>query len=180
MTGSGEVAFGGNAGGGAYAEKFITDIASLLASETVTRGAAGTGAAASNSAGGTGGQSSAFGVTADGGAAGSGGAAQTPGAVIPGGAGGGGTAAGADLEIRGQGGSSHFAQAINRLYIGPAGGNTLYQSTRTVVAGASTPGDAALSQSFGVGGQVGAAIQNSTAQSGGAGANGIVIVDCFV
>ena len=58
-AGSGSNGHGGGAGGGsAYAESFITDIAGLDSSVTVTRGAGGAGGAAGNNNGVSGGQTS--------------------------------------------------------------------------------------------------------------------------
>jgi hypothetical protein len=50
-TGVGQQAISSGGAGGAYAESFITNIAGLDASVTVTRGAGGTGGAAGNNAG---------------------------------------------------------------------------------------------------------------------------------
>jgi hypothetical protein len=70
-TGAGVVAVGQNGAGGAYAESFITDIAGLSASVTVTIGAGGAGGAAGGNDGAAGGNAS-FGalVSANGGSGG--------------------------------------------------------------------------------------------------------------
>jgi hypothetical protein len=57
-TNGSQYCIGGSGGGGGYAESFITDIAGLSSSETVTVGSGGAGGAAGTNAGSTGGTSS--------------------------------------------------------------------------------------------------------------------------
>ena len=165
--GDGSVTVGlGGGGAGGYAESFITDIASLPASVTVARGLGGVGGATTDFAtfGSTGG-SSTFNtsIVATGGLGGFG----------NGGAGGTGTA---DFVAKGQAGMPGGFQTQN--FAGAGGGSKLGGGARgATIAGATTAGFS--DGGFGGGGG-GARIQSGTGAVGGAGANGIVIVDCFV
>ena len=166
----------GGGGGGAYAESFITDIAGLPSSVTVTRGAGGNGSAA-GSANSTAGGNSSFGslVLADGGeraAEGvtrSGGLPGTDGTgdiVIHGGNGGNGGGRLSDdipgaYSLAGDGGDSHLGSG-GRAGFHQAGGDI-----------------GTFGGVFGGGGG-GSFHRGSTRHAGGDGANGIVIVDCFV
>jgi hypothetical protein len=176
-TTAGQVSIGSGGGGGGYAEKFITDIAGLSSSETVTRGAGGTAGAAGFNAGSAGGTSSAFGVSATGGGGG------TPFSkatalnvtllVSAGGAGSGG-----DLNLEGESSGLPYATTDQRITSGGGGASVLaaQRKTGTVV---SVQGLAGLIYG---GGASAAANRESqgTARAGAAGGNGIVIVDCFV
>lgn len=165
---------GTGGGGGGYAESFITDIASLAATVTVTRGAGGT--AAAGGTGGTGGASS-FGalVAAGGGAGGGTKPANVYAPYVSGGLGGVGTAG--DFLSRGSGGG--VATGYSDLGASGAGGGSML-------------GGGGPAQGQGSGGMVGVAggnyggggsgAYNSTSQSaraGGVGAPGIVIVELY-
>jgi hypothetical protein len=165
-------------GGGGYAESFITDISGLAATVTVTRGSGGAGGAAGDNTGTAGGGSS-FGslVTASGGDRGSNLAA---GARSPGG---GGVGQVGQLLIRGQGGSNPQSMSNDMTTFVQTGG----------AGGSSQLGGGGRSSGFGgtnaqgeSGGQYGGGGAGSwpgtgpTDVAGGSGADGIVIVDCFV
>lgn len=162
--------------GGNYAEKWITDIAGLSASETVTVGAGGTSSAAAS--GTSGGSSSAFGVTAGGGTYGLfGGSTPPPASRIPQlpdttvsghdfsviGSQGGGSVASAGSFIVGGGGASHLSGGMSgsvgvNSVTGRAGNNGL---------------------SYGGGGTGSGNGYSQTAVAGGDGADGIVIVELY-
>lgn len=179
-AGGGAAATGSNfstgtgGGGGGYAESFITDIAGLPSSVTVTRGAGGSGS--SGGAGGGGGSSS-FGslVAASGGGGGTvkpanvyapyakapQGGIGTAGDILIGGSGGGQATGYSDLGGGGSGGGSELG-----------GGGAGYAAGSGGAAG--DPGRA-----YGGGG---GGAYNSTSQgarAGGAGAAGIVIVELY-
>jgi hypothetical protein len=179
-TGSGQVSGGGGGGGGGYSEKFITDIAGLDVSETVTRGSGGAGGTG-NVSGTAGGNSSAFGMTGNGGGGGANGASTVPAAAL-GGGGTGGDASGGDYNAGGGGGTAFWAQATDRLYPG-RGGDTAIALNRQpqIIAATSGAGGTPPGQSFGCGGVSAQNIPNDgTARTGGSGQNGLVIVDVFV
>jgi hypothetical protein len=156
-------------GGGGYSELFITNIAALDASVTVTRAAGGAGV--SDAPGNAGAASSGFGMTANGGAGGGasrgvGGSASGGDINRSGGAGGQGFAFGSAFseQVAGFGGGSHFAQSTLQAYPAP----------NTSLAGAA-------GLAHGGGGAAAVSRGNSgDARAGGNGANGIVIVDCYV
>jgi hypothetical protein len=168
---------GNGGGGGGYAESFITDIAGLSDTVTVTRGAGGTAGTGNGGAGGA----SSFGTLVVGNGGGGGGTLTINGSrLMPGVGGGGGTGqlviAGknsvprgivlanttdADRALSGGGGDSHLgAGALPRSGTGQNG------VAGTIYGGGGSGGKNAASQ--------------GTARSGGAGAAGIVIVDCYV
>ena len=162
-------------GGGGYAESFITDIAGLDASVTVTRGAGGAGGAAGNNNGSAGGASS-FGslvIAAGGGfgphpdqdfpVGGEGGLSNTGQLVIDGSGGGASVGVGdGNPQPSGHGGSSHMGG-------GAPGSARLNGLTTNGIVG----------RRYGGGG--GGGVRWNVADApGGAGADGIVIVDCFV
>lgn len=172
-TGAGEGSVGSGGGGGAYAESFITDLASVSSSISVTRGAGGAGGVG-NAGGAAGGQSS-FGslVVAPGSGVSSSRAASTfpvlivganatsggTGQIrIPGGAGGTGIMAKAGQGDGGAGGDSVFGAGARGAPSGNAGEN---------------------GEGFGGGGSGAANSASSAAKNGGAGSNGIVIVEVF-
>ena len=170
-------AFGGMGAGGAggYGQSFITDIAGLDTSVTVTRGAGGTGATAGGENANPGGASS-FGslVIAPGGDAPPDGVTRSGGQTsdmptadlaIPGGAGGNGWSRGkpeGDFNPSGMGGN-------NPLGFGGRGG------IASVSADDGSPGS-----QYGGGGGGAFNISFDVQGAGGDGAPGIVIVDCFV
>jgi hypothetical protein len=158
---------GGGGGGGGYVEKFITDIAGLPSTETVTRGAGGT-AGTTTGAGSAGGNSEAFGLTANGGGGGAAGPSFGSGGSA-------GAATGGDLNIAGTPGGTSGPSNFTRTFGGAAGrlGNAvLPAATKTINVGA------VAGNLFG--GGAGGGYRDSASQAGAAGGNGIVIVDCFV
>jgi hypothetical protein len=160
---------GGGGGAGAYLEKFITDIAGLDASVTVTRGAGGVGGL---STGGNGAASSFDTLTADGGVGGVVIGASTTLATPQGGTGGA-APTGGDLNIPGARGD--FSVMLNSVL--PFGGNGAQS-----VLGTGGDGQRSTNGSAGVAGGGGGGVANATSQSardGGNGGNGIVIVDLF-
>jgi len=175
-TGSGALSEGGGGGSGTYSEKFITDIAGLSASVTVTVGSGGVGVSAGT--GGTGGQSAFGSTTAPGGEGG--GASSAGAANLSTGGAGGAAGASSDLTITGErGGPSYWsfsAAAFGTLTnIGARsqfGGPAAY--------GVSTGSDGSNASNKGAGGNGANNRQNqATARTGGNGAAGIVIVELF-
>ena len=171
-TGSNQVSVGGGGGGGAYAESFLTDIAGLPSSVTVTRGDGGDGGAAG--AGGSSGGSSSFDalVVASGGSGGASGAALAPNRSF-GGSLGGETATG-QLTINGSPSQRlMYIGTTDGQHTGSGGGASQLspqgQSTTIGVVG----------QNFGGGATGGSNGANAAAKAGAAGAPGIVIVDVF-
>jgi hypothetical protein len=181
ITGASQNAFGGGGGGGAYGEIFIDDMSTLGTTETVTRGGGGAGGAAGANAG-TAGGSSSFGslLTALAGNGGGGGPADT---VITsfyvGSPGAGGAAGSGDFVIAGSAGTN--GQRAQAAFGFSTVGGPSHLSGRLFVSSISTGATGLAGLPHGGGGSGGSNIENQvTARSGGAGANGIVIVDCFV
>lgn len=175
-TGSGETAIGGAGGGGAYAESFITDIAGLDASVTVTVGAGGAGGAAvaAGAAGSNGGTSS-FGslVSASGGLGGAVGDDINFSAYYKVGAGGG-TSVTGDFVVQGAPGDTTYFFGTFGGVASANGGNSF------LGPGAPRQFDGAGFSAFRGGGGSGAANPQSTgARAGGAGGNGIVIIELY-
>ena len=170
---SGQAALGSGGGGGGYAESFITDIAGLPASVTVTRGDGGAGAAAGNNNGATGGTSS-FGsltvATGGLGGFGSGPATTNQRAGRDGGVG----TTGDLLIPGGASGQVTFAAAASIFVMQNAGDSFFGAGARGQV----DVGDGFVGRAFGGGGG-GGTTANSPQRPGGAGANGIVILDLF-
>ena len=179
---SGQVVSGKAGAGGVYSESFITNISGLSSSIAITVGVGGAGGSAGNNAGATGGDSS-FGslVVASGGTGGgladytyppnfpaagaSGPTSGTGDLVIPGGDGGHSTALNASWVKAGDGGSSFMSTS-----------RTGQTAVNTVVNG--SPGVAG--KLYGGGGTPGINTGgNAVNQSGGAGANGIVILELY-
>jgi hypothetical protein len=178
-TSAGQTACGGGGGGGGYAEAFITNIADLASSVTVTCGAGGTGATAGNNSGAEGGSSS-FGtsVVANGGNFGLGQAAGSPLPRFSASSGAGGTGVTGDLLVQGSRPIVMLALASGNMR---APGGDSFLGFGAVSGSATSGGNGAAGQLYGGGGSGGGNSENQgTARSGGAGANGIVIVDCFV
>lgn len=177
-TGAGAVTNAASGGGAAYAESFITDIAGLAASTTVTVGAGGTGGAAGVNAG-TGGGSSSFGsvVIAPGGAGGVGGGAF--GVPVAGNGGAISSVGTGDFTVRGGAATASVIQnaTIGQSFrpgaagcIGGSLGDILTFSAIAAVAG----------NNYGEGGRAPANSQNQAAALAGAsGAPGIVIVELY-
>jgi hypothetical protein len=178
-TGGANSSLSTSGGGGGYAEKFITDIAGLSASITVTRGAGGAGGAAGANGGSTGG-SSTFDSTMV--VAVGGGGGNTVGAI-----------SGVYFNIGGDGGA---ATAGDLLISGGAGSGTSMTNGRALFGGggssmfagegrqrsANGSGESATGDSgklYGGGGGPGRSVDGGAAFAGGAGANGIVIMELY-
>jgi hypothetical protein len=179
-TGSGQVSPANSGGGGGYAEKFITNIAGLSASETITSGLGGAAGAAGLNNGSAGGSSVAFGVTATGGGKGDGAIAFPLADSFPLTAAGG-SGSGADLVVTG---SPNFgAVALNSLRVIPSvsGGSFLAGGLSDNVADSGAAERFARVGNFPGGGALGPTkAQNSaTNRAGAAGGNGIVIVELY-
>ena len=177
-TGASEASGGGGGGGGAYGESFITNIAGLSSSETVTVGTGGAGGSAGANSGSAGGTTT-FGslVSATGGNGGTGGAAAA--APLSGAQGGaGGNTVTATIALAGGWGDTTPLFAGNVIAAG--GGHSVLGLARGTTR--TTGGTNGSNQiGFGSGGSGGANTQNNgTARSGGAGKDGVVLVDCFV
>lgn len=176
---SGQNAYGTGGGGGGYAESFITDIAGLASSVTVTVGAQVAGAAAGANDGNPGNGSS-FGslVVANGGGPGITKASSTLGGYIPGGAGGDATAG--DYRVSGSGGGGGYGAAT--LASGGFGGSShLGGGGRTVGTGAGSGRQAGdPGGNYGGGGGGAMTNQGGAAIGGGSGAQGIVFVEIYV
>jgi hypothetical protein len=176
-TGAGQVAANAGGGGGCYAESFITDIAGLTTSVTVTRG--GGGAAGSSGGASSFGSGEAFEVSAVGG-----GSIGSRGAVAPpmgslGGAVGGSTGVG-DLVIPGQGSPAVVTvEDALRCSNGSSGGSFLGGGVETFRPGFPAAQNGLAGKLFGGGGGGASATQSLSGATGGTGGNGIVIVDVF-
>lgn len=181
-TGQSAVASGG--AGGTYAESFITDIASLLSSETITVGAAGTGGVASTATVATAGGTSSFGTTPIVSAAGGGlGVSVTTAGTVPTAANGtpGNTTGTGDIVIPGGTATPRWYDLATMAKMSSGGGNAIFpapfQHSATTSASA---GSSALSGTYGVGGAGAAKVQsNATNVNGGNGTSGLVILDLF-
>jgi hypothetical protein len=178
-TTSGTNAIAGAGGGGVYAESFITNISGLGASITVTRGAGGAGGAAGVNSGSTGGASS-FGalVSANGGTSGEGGFNTGMGVFNNNGSPSSATGTG-DLVVPGGSVPGDVTIEPAKIISQPAGASFLSagnQMTRAFSSGT----NGSTGNGFGGGGSGAANCENqATAKSGGAGANGIVIVELY-
>ena len=177
-TAGGEVAYGTGGGGAAYAEKFITDIAGLSASVTVTIGSGGAGGAAGANNGSLGGTSS-FGALLEAGG-GNGGIGQA--AVLPPHSFRGGfesnTTTGADLAISGSTASPTVVTEANIVFPGVPGSSYLGLARCQDGTITGRNGDAQTSKGAGGNGGMNTASQG-TARAGGAGGPGIVIVELY-
>jgi hypothetical protein len=174
-TGASEVAMASGGSGGVYSESFITDIAGLASSVTVTRGAGGAGASAGNNLGSNGGVSS-FGslVSANGGLGGYGaGAVGLSGFTN---ARDGGTGGTGDLVIAG-GASPVHGQVRTDFIIPFMSGSSFLGGSRVFEGAAASNG--LTGQNFGGGGTGGQNTENEAAKSGGTGGAGIVIVELY-
>ena len=163
---------GAGGGGGGYAEVFITDIAGLSASITVTRGAGGAGGI--GDANGSDGGSSSFGslATGNGGSFGLSGGTST--ASPAGGNGGSGTASGG-IVFAGSGGAAG-AKTIPQS--GSGGSSHLGGGGRSAWRGGSGSSGGENGAAYG-GGGAGARASTTATDTGGTGANGIVIVELY-
>lgn len=181
---AGSVAIASGGAGGTYAESFITDIASLLSSEAVTVGAAGAGGVGSTVTSATAGGTSSFGTTPIVSAAGGGaGLSIASAAAVPtafAGINGSATGTG-DIVIPGGGSQPRWYDLATLAKVSNGGANALFPQSQFLSATtSSTPGPAATSGTYGVGGGGAAKIQsNATVANGGAGSSGLVILDLF-
>jgi hypothetical protein len=173
-TAGGEFSFGSGGGGGSYSESFITDIAGLNASVTVTRGAGGGGGV--GVAGGTTGGASSFGslVTAPGGlGGGAGGAAPFVYARQT-------AASGAlgvgDFSVQGSSVGINSGFLVSQVSNTPGGSSFLGSAGPSSLGAGQNGGAGGV---FGGGGAGAANSESETAKNGGAGANGIVIVELY-
>jgi hypothetical protein len=174
-TGASQVAMAIGGTGGVYAESFITDIAGLASSVTVTCGAGGAGGASGANAGSSGGSSS-FGslVSADGGFGGSGASAvgltgfanPRPGP----------TAGVGDLVI--PGGASHSNAQVRTDFVIPLNSGSSFLGGSVNIF-SSDAANGSTGRNFGGGGSGSQNTQNQSNRSGGAGGNGIVIVELY-
>lgn len=167
----------GGGGGGGYAESFITDIAGLDASVTVTRGAGGNGDTTSDR--GQAGSASSFGalVVAEGGLGGFSSALLSPGTYFGrGGEGGLGTSG--DFQSTGYAGS--VGGPGTQLACGGSGGGSLLGGFGVGTSVAQNNG-AVGGNAQGPGGGGGGAVRinGSTLYAGGNGSAGFIIVDLF-
>jgi hypothetical protein len=156
-------------GGGGYVEKFITDIAGLSASETITVGAGGS--SGSNADGGAGGSTTAFGLTGGGGAG-----ATTSGRGL------GGTATSGDLNIEGGdgGGGLNGLTVFAQQPAGHGGASMLgLQAITTVFISNNVSVAGQAGKNYGGGGAGAANRGTASARAGGAGAPGIVIIEIY-
>jgi hypothetical protein len=177
-TSSSEASLGTGGNGGSYAESFITDIAGLDSSITVTVGAGGSGAAAGNNNGSAGGNSS-FGslVIAAGGKPGAGGPSNgvpTMGNAVPDFN----DASTGDLIIEGSGGSINFSNSAVFPACTISGFSHLSRATRTEVSSTGFNGATGRSNGGGGGGALNAENQGTT-RSGGTGGNGLIILELY-
>jgi hypothetical protein len=176
-TGAGAVSNGGGGSGGGYAEKFITDIAGLASSVTVTVGAGGPGG--SGAVAGTNGGNSEFDtVIGSGGIGGTMIATSIADATTGGQAGG--SASGGDINIAGGRSGGRSRKPSSGLAVLGGGGSSRFGWGREDVLLASTNAINGVSGTgFGSGGS-GAASQNgSGTANAGNGADGIVIVELY-
>lgn len=174
QAGSTKSSAAGGGGGGGYARGAFSST-SIGASQTVTIGAAGTAGTSGNNNGGGGGTTSLGAlISATGGNGGSGAAAGSSGS-----AGGGGAGSGGDFQTTGTPGiaGTIFYTATVQSNIQGSGGSSFFGGGALGDANASGTGRTATS--FGGGGAGGGDL-NSSNQSGGAGAKGVVIVTEYV
>jgi hypothetical protein len=176
-TGASSVSAGDGGGGGAYAESFITDIAGLSSSVSVTCGSGGAGGDAGGAA--TDGGQSSFGslvLAGGGGGGGTIGASGDPGFNTSTGLGS--TSATGDLINEGGDGTVAVRISSSRS-AGGNGGSSHLGGTR-FARGSGTGSNVGLNgRLYGGGGSGGANANNQTLTNGGNGAQGIVIVDCY-
>jgi hypothetical protein len=179
ITTSPRAAVAGGGGAGAYAESFITDIAGLSASVTVTVASGGAGGAAGANNGGNGGTTS-FGstVSALGGAGGEG-QAEAASIRAESFGGNGQTNGTGDLVIWGQGGEGGLTlpnESVARARGGKSFLGATIDTNRIITSAAGAGGN----KGSGGGGAAGTSIIGThAAQAGGAGGNGIVIVELY-
>ena len=175
-TGGTDSGIAGCGGGGAGAERFITDIAGLSASETITVGAGGAGGT-SGGGGSTGGSTVAFGMTAAGGAGGEAGVAQSSNTTRN--CGNNGSMSGTyDLQKNGGNGT-----ACKMLRAGGSVGSTSGIPGTSFLGGqlaeARDNSGSSAGVIYGEGSRAGVSRANQGQRDGSAGADGIVIVELY-
>jgi hypothetical protein len=176
-TGADTIAQATGGAGAAYAESFLTDIAGLSSSVTVTVGSGGSGGAAGTNSGSAGGSSS-FGtlVSANGGGAGAGGfelvVTESQGQGGTGGA----TTATGDLVIPGTASSSVW---YGRSRVGFTFAGQSVFSGQLHTNGTTTGTNGASGNGRGGGGSGAVNGFNQSARAGGTGSGGIVIVELY-
>jgi hypothetical protein len=176
-TGGGQISAGAGGAGGGYAEKFITNITGLSASETITVGAGGAGGAAGNNNGSAGGNTVAFGVTANGGSAGPGSIASSVGSFFLSTSNGSGSSGG-DISISGS--DSISAVGLNADRVIPAVGGSSHLSGLTSGTLADSGGrQGFIGKAYGGGASGPAVAQSGSQRAGQAGGAGIVIVELY-
>jgi len=173
-TGTGEGSMGAGGAGGGASTRYLA-ASSIGATEAVTVGAGGAGGV--GDADGAGGGSSSFGslVVATGGGGG-GRVSNGPLAAVVTGGNGGSASGTTDIGYTGEGGGIGFRTAGGVLVVGGAGGCSAYGGG----ARSSGSGENGLAGgNFGGGGSGASNPENSPSKTGGAGANGLVIVEEF-
>jgi hypothetical protein len=176
-TSTGQISAGGAGAGGGYAEKFITDIAGLASSVTVTVGAGGAGGAAGNNAGSAGNNTTAFGLTGNGGGGGFGSAAAAFASFFPVTATGG-SGTGGDINISGGDNTLPVALNADRVIPSVSGASVLGKSIGGSIAD-SGGRNAFVGKTFGGGASGPALGAGGTQRAGAAGGAGIVIVELY-
>ena len=165
-------------GAGVYGEVFITDIAALSSSITVTVGAGGGGGAAGANDGAAGGTTS-FGasISVDGGPYGIGITAGTSPRIRTANSASTGNT-GVDFSIPGNAGGPGWA--IDGLFIPGVGGENVFSARSNVtLGGASSSRDGPAGRDYGGGGSGAGNGFSRSGASGGNGADGIVVVELF-
>ena len=174
--GAGNHSAGSGGGGGGMTEIFITNIAGLPSSVTVTIGAGGTGV--SGAAGNAGGDSS-WNTTVIGGGGGGGGSANNSALAISALPGTGGSGSGGDITHEGSSGTMAGGNAT--LGVGGSGGSAWFgggaPGTYTGAGSGGQVGQGGLGAGGGGSGAMSNA--NGSARLGGAGAPGVVIVELY-
>jgi hypothetical protein len=176
-TSASQVSFGNGGSGSGYAESFITDIAGLSASVTVTVGGGGTGGGGASTGSNGGNSSFASSVAANGG---QGGTAEIVSAAVPGFPSAGSDATAGDIQVRGAAGGyglstqvANFCCVSGKGADGPFGnGGRSVRNETTGTAGQSASG-------FGAGGGGATNSVNQSNRSGGNGGGGLVVVELY-
>jgi len=180
-TGAGQCSCGGGGGAGTWAQSFITNIASLASSVTVTVGSAGSAGFYETSTAATAGGSSSFGsgaayeVSGDGGG---GGITVTRNGASHGIGGLGGTGGVGDLVVQGDGGGGALVIDPTNAYSGQGG-----KGATSLLGGSGRQNRAnqasSSSSGYGSGGNGMGRVQSLTGVNGRDGRPGIVIVELF-
>jgi len=175
-TGANVISAGDGGGGGGYAESFITDIAGLADTITVTVGSGGAGGSGNDGAAGG---SSSFGtaVAANGGDKGEILSASSTLAVNTS-FGAGGSATAGQIQIHG-GDGSQAERAYTGRSIGGSGGSSQFGGERRGRSSVSTSQPGQTGYGFGGGGSGASNSTERAAASGGNGASGIVIIELY-